>query len=102
MEEQDVTPPQVVNLPQNMTHPPSPAPIHEETYEESSSFGESSSERPHKFKSVRDLYRSAEAINNLFCLFVDSEPLNFGDAVEDERWRLAMDEELKSIEKNNT
>ncbi|KAL4318065.1 hypothetical protein GQ457_18G013000 [Hibiscus cannabinus] len=41
VEEQDVTPSQVVDLPQNMT-PPSPAPIHEETSEESSSSGESS------------------------------------------------------------
>ncbi|KAL4297638.1 hypothetical protein GQ457_12G007010 [Hibiscus cannabinus] len=102
VEEQDVTPSQVVDLPQNMTPPPSPAPIHEETSEESSSSGESSSERPPKFRSVRDLYRSTEAINDLFCLFVDSEPLNFDDAVKDERWKLAMDEEIKSIEKNNT
>ncbi|KAK8530822.1 hypothetical protein V6N12_013322 [Hibiscus sabdariffa] len=65
--------------------PPSPAPIHEETFEESSSSGESSSERPDKFRSVKDLYRSTETINDLFCLFVDSEPLNFGDAVKGER-----------------
>ncbi|KAL4352077.1 hypothetical protein GQ457_06G007290 [Hibiscus cannabinus] len=31
VEEKDVTPSQVVDLPQNMTPPPSPAPIHEET-----------------------------------------------------------------------
>ncbi|KAK8564976.1 hypothetical protein V6N12_058552 [Hibiscus sabdariffa] len=68
-----------------MTPPPSPAPIHEETSEESSSSGESSSERPPKFRSVRDLYRSTKAINDLFCLFVDSEPLNFDGAVKDER-----------------
>ncbi|KAL4379471.1 hypothetical protein GQ457_02G032120 [Hibiscus cannabinus] len=37
VEEQDVTPSQVVDLPQNMTPPPSPTPIHEETSEESSS-----------------------------------------------------------------
>ncbi|KAL4320263.1 hypothetical protein GQ457_18G013060 [Hibiscus cannabinus] len=49
VEEQDVTPSQVVDLPQNMT-PPSPPPIHEEISEESSSSGESSSERPPKFK----------------------------------------------------
>ncbi|KAL4280657.1 hypothetical protein GQ457_03G000810 [Hibiscus cannabinus] len=68
VEEQDVTPSQVVDLPQNMTPPPSPSPIHEETSEESSSSGESSSERPPKFRSVGDLYRSTEAINDLFCL----------------------------------
>ncbi|KAL4384136.1 hypothetical protein GQ457_15G014370 [Hibiscus cannabinus] len=79
-EEQDVTPSQVVDLPQNMTPPPSPALIHEETSEESSSFGESSSERPPKFRSRA----------------------TFDDAVKDERWKLAMDEEIKSIEKNNT
>ncbi|KAK8496046.1 hypothetical protein V6N11_063122 [Hibiscus sabdariffa] len=83
VEEQDMTPPQVVDLPQNMTPPHSPAPIHEETSEESSSSGKSSSERPHKFRSVMDLYRSTETINDLFCLFVDSEPLIFSDVVKD-------------------
>ncbi|KAL4364247.1 hypothetical protein GQ457_04G014290 [Hibiscus cannabinus] len=64
VEEQDVTQSQVVDFPHNMTPHPSPAPIHEETSEESSSSGESSSERPPKFRSVRDLYRSTEAIND--------------------------------------
>ncbi|KAL4348689.1 hypothetical protein GQ457_17G010100 [Hibiscus cannabinus] len=42
-EQSNVTPSQVVDLPKNMTPPPSPAPIHEETSEESSSSGKSSS-----------------------------------------------------------
>ncbi|KAL4383581.1 hypothetical protein GQ457_15G010250 [Hibiscus cannabinus] len=72
--EQDVTQPQVVDLPQNMTPPPSLALIHEETSGESSSSGENSSERPRKFRSVKDLYRPTEAINDLFCLFVGPLP----------------------------
>ena len=34
--------------------------------------------------------------------FVDSEPLSFDDAMKDKKWRKAMEEEIKSIEKNNT
>ena len=38
----------------------------------------------------------------LFCLFVDYEPVDFEEAVQDKRYRDAMDEEIKSIEKNDT
>ena len=41
-------------------------------------------------------------MNNLFCLFVDSEPLNFKEDVKDKGRRQLMDEEIKAIEKNNT
>ncbi|XP_070056949.1 uncharacterized protein [Nicotiana tomentosiformis] len=32
----------------------------------------------------------------------DSEPMNFDEAITDKRWRQAMEEEIESIEKNNT
>ena len=38
----------------------------------------------------------------MFCLFVDSEPLNFEEAVKDEKWRQTMEEEINAIEKNDT
>ena len=41
-------------------------------------------------------------INDLFCLFVDSEPMNFDEAMRDKRWRQAMEEEINAIKKNNT
>ncbi|MCH80809.1 copia-type polyprotein [Trifolium medium] len=37
-----------------------------------------------------------------FALLADSEPVNFKDALKSNVWRKAMEEELKSIEKNQT
>ena len=37
-----------------------------------------------------------------FVLFADCDPLNFVEAVQDDGWIRAMDEEIQSIEKNNT
>lgn len=33
---------------------------------------------------------------------VSSNPISFEEAVKSSKWRLAMDEEINSIEKNNT
>lgn len=67
---------------------------------------ESSTEKPRKMKSIQELYNEIEEItdyyDNLFCLLVDSEPLDFNEAVKDERWRQTMEEEIEVIEKNNT
>jgi hypothetical protein len=35
-------------------------------------------------------------------LFVDIEPLSYNDAAKSPVWRKAMEEEIQSIEKNNT
>ena len=35
-----------------------------------------------------------------FALFSEAEPINFEDAMTDQRWVEAMTEELKSIKKN--
>lgn len=64
---------------------------------------ENSSERPRRMRSLEDIYEDTEEINDeLHCLFVDCESLSFQEAVQDKKWRAAMDEEIKSIEKNNT
>ena len=39
---------------------------------------------------------------NLLCLFSNDEPLSFKEAVKDEKWIQAMEEEVQAIEKNNT
>lgn len=66
----------------------------------------SSIEKPRNMKSIQEFYDEIEEItnyyDNLFCLLVDSEPLDFNEAVKDERWRQGMEEEIKAIEKNNT
>ncbi|KAG6414490.1 hypothetical protein SASPL_127292 [Salvia splendens] len=50
------------------------------------------------------LYEDTERLEDLtlFCLFVDCEPVNYEEAVESENWLVAMDEEIKAIEKNDT
>ncbi|KAM1823768.1 hypothetical protein FF1_025765 [Malus domestica] len=55
-------------------------------------------------RSIRDLYEVAERLDNptLFCLFADCEPVDFQEAVQDTKWRKAMDEEIEAIEKNET
>ena len=83
---------------------PSPSPTNPSTPSSSSSSG-SSSERPPHMRSLQELYKVTENLNddlNLFCHFADWEPIGFEKAVKDEKWRIAMDEEIKAIEKNNT
>ncbi|KAL0545154.1 hypothetical protein IC582_020300 [Cucumis melo] len=59
-------------------------------------------------RSLQDIYDETEELsqsfNNLtlFCLFGDSEPLNFEEALQNDKWKIAMDEEIKAIKKNDT
>ncbi|KAM1810903.1 hypothetical protein ACFX12_027595 [Malus domestica] len=55
-------------------------------------------------RSLRDLYEVAERLDNptLFCLFADCEPVDFQKAMQDTKWRKAMDEEIEAIQKNDT
>ncbi|KAK4428458.1 Retrovirus-related Pol polyprotein from transposon TNT 1-94 [Sesamum alatum] len=67
----------------------------------------SSSEGPRGFRGQRELYHVTEEVTNLssftqFCLFVKTEPVNFDDAARDEKWRNALDEEIKVIQKNDS
>lgn len=85
--------------------------IHETTTPSTSpSIGEidvsegSSSERPSRTRRLDDIYRATERIDDItfFCLFANIEPISFNEAIEDEKWRKAMNEEIGAIEKNNT
>ncbi|TYK12007.1 copia protein [Cucumis melo var. makuwa] len=73
-----------------------------------SSSSASSSEGPRGMRSLQDIYDETEELsqsfNNLtlFCLFADSEPLNFEEASQNDKWKIAMDEEIKAIKKNDT
>nr|XP_048330851.1 uncharacterized protein LOC125422756 [Ziziphus jujuba var. spinosa] len=66
--------------------------------------GRSSSERAPRFRSSQEIYEVTENQDGLtlFCLFVDCEPVNFQEAMEDKNWTNAMDEEIKAIKKNET
>ncbi|GJX67573.1 retrovirus-related pol polyprotein from transposon TNT 1-94 [Tanacetum coccineum] len=61
----------------------------------------SSSEGEPKTKSLQELYEVTDEIP-LLCLYVDCEPLVFKEAMKNKKWRQAMEEEIKSIEKNDT
>ena len=55
-------------------------------------------------RSLHEIYEDTERIEDLtlFCLFADCEPVAFEEAAQNPKWRDAMDEEIKSIEKNDT
>ena len=83
--EEDITTPI-----QDTTLPPTTTPPHSPSF---SSQDGGSSEKSQKMRSLSDIYDKTEEIiaNDLFYLFVDSEPLNYDDAVKDEnggkQWR---------------
>ena len=80
------------------TSPRSPALVHDD------SSPQSSPEIPQKMRSLQDIYAETNEITDstLYCLFSDSEPINFEEATQDKKWRLAMNEEMKAIQKNGT
>lgn len=55
---------------------------------------------------MRDLYDATQRLDFDeyidFALFADAYFVTFDEALKHEKWRLAMDEEIKSITKNNT
>lgn len=64
--------------------------------------------RRHKIRSIRDIYEQNEGENNsnqisLSAFYSQIEDLvHFEDAVKDDKWVSAMDEEIEAIEKNQT
>ena len=52
-------------------------------------------------RSLRDIYEETEEMN-LLCLYADHEPPTFQGAVNEDCWRRAMEEEIHTIEKNDT
>ncbi|KAL0373958.1 UNVERIFIED_CONTAM: hypothetical protein Sradi_3311500 [Sesamum radiatum] len=63
-----------------------------------------SSDQSPRYRSINDIYNAMERMNddNLFCLFMNDEPLSFEKAVKEKKWIQAMEEEIHSIEKNDT
>ena len=55
-------------------------------------------------RNLEELYDATQVMEdtNLFCFFADSDPLSFNEAVTEEKWIKAMDEEMHTIEKNDT
>jgi len=64
----------------------------------------SSSEGPRRMRSLEELYDATQVMEDttLFCFFTNTDPLSFNEAVTEEKWIEAMDEEIHAIEKNDT
>ena len=61
--------------------------------------------KPRGTRSLEDLYENTEQVEEditLYCLLMTSDPVSFEEANQEEKWRSAMDEEIRSIEKNKT
>lgn len=61
-------------------------------------------ETPKQFRSIRDIYSNTEEVeldNELMMIAVE-EPKNYEQAVKEQEWRLAMKNEIDSIEQNGT
>jgi len=55
-------------------------------------------------RNLEDLYDATQVMEDvtLFCFFVDSDPLSFNETVIKEKLIEAMDEEIYTIENNDT
>jgi len=55
-------------------------------------------------RNLKELYDATQVIEDttLFCFFVDNDQLSFNEAITEEKWMDAMDEEIHVIEKNDT
>jgi hypothetical protein len=64
----------------------------------------SSSEVPRRMRNLEELYDATQVMEDttLFCFFADNDPLSFNEAVTEEKWIEAMEEEMHAIEKNDT
>ncbi len=68
---------------------------------EVSELPQESETRQPKTQTVEDLYNSTKEMG-LECLLADSENISLEEAKRDEKWNIAMKEELKAIERNKT
>jgi Reverse transcriptase (RNA-dependent DNA polymerase) len=54
-----------------------------------------------RFQDLRVLYETTGEVH-LVCLLADAETISFEEAVRDPKWKAALDEEMMTIEKNET
>ena len=57
--------------------------------------------RQPRMRRLQDIYESTNEMH-LVCLLADAEIITFEEAVRDEKWQSAMDEEIAAIEKSKT
>jgi len=51
-------------------------------------------------QSLQDIYNTTNEVH-VVCLLAESKDVRFEEAVVDEKWKKAMDEEIAAIERNN-
>ncbi|CAL1381932.1 unnamed protein product [Linum trigynum] len=77
-------------------------PSHREPTSPEGSSSESPKERPQKYRRLEDLYEETTSIEGdeltLYCHFIDDKPMDAEEAMKDEKWKRAMDEEIGAIE----
>ena len=85
----------------------SPSTLQSATPSDMSSPSSTSTRRP-KFRNLNEIYEQDEVdsgapLNSLFALFCHvDDPIHFEDAVKEEKWVAAMEEEIEAIERNDT
>jgi hypothetical protein len=57
--------------------------------------------RQPRMRSLQDLYESTNEVHLVY-LLADAENITFEKAVRDKKWQVAMDEEIRAIERNKT
>jgi hypothetical protein len=85
------------------SQPTTPSIAHRDSTPSMEGSSSRSSTNQSKMRSLREIYeQTEEEETNLFCLYADHEPLTFQEAVEEDCWRSAMEEEIHAIQKNDT
>ena len=91
--------------PREQQTPPPIFPSPQRSEASSSTTREFSDMKPRGVRSLNDLYENTEQMDEdvtLYCLLMSSDPVSFEEANKEGKWKTAMDEEIKSIEKNKT
>lgn len=63
---------------------------------------DSSSKKPLRFRVLKDIYELVETEVPALCLLALEEPTRFEAAVKERSWRLAIEEQMRSIRDNET
>jgi hypothetical protein len=85
------------------SQPTTPLAAHRDSTPSMGGSSSRSSTNQSKMRSLREIYEQTEdGETNLLCLYADYEPLTFQEAIEEDCWRFAMEEEMHAIQKNDT
>ncbi|KAA0058939.1 integrase [Cucumis melo var. makuwa] len=61
---------------------------------------------PRRMRSIQQIYNATNRINDdhfaNFALFAGVDPVTFDEAIQDEKWKIAMDQEIDAIRRNET